>query len=101
MSFIIAKAPQFRQIQLDTYDPMNVVTIDVYSNRLNLKMTLTHSIDTRLVKTNCIKGKVFNLYLMGNLVLVFFDGDKNLSYALIELSITTILLEFLKMSEIL
>lgn len=77
------------------------MVLDLYSNRLNLKMSLIQTIDTRLVKASCIKGKVFNIALMGNLVLVFFEGDTALSYALIEISITAILLEFLNMSEVL
>ena len=51
------------------------------------------------MRNNCIKGKVFNLYLAENLVIVFFEGAKNLSYALVEISITNILFGFMNLAD--
>lgn len=76
------------------------VSTRIYSNRLNLEYSIDSKIKISELKSKkVIQGKVFNLYLDKNLVLVYFEGAKALSYALIELSISKILLGFMKISE--
>jgi hypothetical protein len=78
LSFIIAKCMHFKNVSLSNNDQNLEVLIEIYSNKLNLKYTLSTKLKIGDIKTKSTKGKIFNVYLAENLVLAFFDGDTNL-----------------------
>lgn len=97
VTFMISKVKHFNLFEFYRYEFLDL-KIHLYSNKLDIKFTQEHKIPRKSIKNDCIKTKVFNFFIKQNIALVYFEGDTNLLYGLIELSATELLLGYIKNS---
>lgn len=97
VTFLITKVKHFSLFNFARYEFLNL-KLHLYSNKLDLKFTKEYKISRKSIKDDCKKTKVFNYFIKENIALIFFEGDANLLYGIIELSATEILLGYIKNS---